>query len=179
MKRIAIVLLSVLLVNSGHGQSILHKIDTVRMSGYLYSVQSKKNFGQKNIDYPISVFFSNERISKNKIYYKHLFETDRNRDSLFFVCPGPELLTLNDLFFDKRLPTSQPFNFYSNEAIVKKDKKYVYRLFKLNEAIVLKTNMVEKELIHVIPYEQYKFSKTSIPVFILYGNDTATSQPIN
>ena len=141
------------------------KTDTVYVYGYLFIVEirEKKNM-DKMIDYYI---IANNQFNKHIIKEDKLFKLDRNRDSVFMLCRGGAYLTLNDIFFKGELPIIEyPILFDVNKGIIKKDRKYFYRYYHI-KAKSLVIYLTEKELIHVIPYEQYRFTKKTIPVFLL------------
>lgn len=141
------------------------KIDTVFIKGYLIMVETNENpnFG-KTIAY---YFVADEHFSKKIIKEDKLFKFDRNRDSIFLICRGSAYLDLNDYFFNGKLPIIEyPQLFSKNKSNNKKDRKNIYRYYHIkSECTVI--YLEEKDLIYIIPYEQYRFDQKKIPVFLL------------
>ncbi len=146
------------------------KIDTFVVTGYLIMMEVKE---KKNIDKMIDYYFiANNQFSKNIIKADKLFKLDRNRDSIFMLCRGGAYLTLNDILFNGKLPIIEyPLLFSNNKSIIKKDSKNIYRYYHIKAGCTV-IYLEEKDLIHIIPYEQYRFTKKTIPVFLLREIET-------
>lgn len=171
MKKMYIKLLLLLLFGLSNINSFAQinlysgKIDTIVITGYLIMVEPNE---EPNIDKMISYYFiADEHFSKKIIKRDKLFKFDRNRDSIFLICRGPGYLNLNDYFFNGKLPIIEyPQLFSKNKSNNKQDRKFIYRYYHIkSECTVI--YLEEKELIYVIPYEQYHFILKKIPVFLL------------
>lgn len=143
--------------------------DTLIINGQIIFFTSRKDLNRKNIDKVYDFcFIPSKHPETNKIKYVQFNKIDKARDSIFLICNGGSFVTFNELFLNnKKKPKVYDKSLYPFKKLYSyKDKRFVYKST-FAQIKCIKFNLTQKELLNIIPSEQYHFKSNNIIVFLI------------